>query len=72
MSPTNDIVDAMVEIIDYFLPKSDDASTLEKVRSYAINQKQWEHAHDLFNEIRDKTNKAIHNKNKLLSDERIN
>ena len=66
MAPTNDIVHAMVEIVDYFLPNSDDTSTLEKVRSYAINQKQWEHAHELFDEIRGKTNKAIHNKNKLL------
>jgi hypothetical protein len=55
MSTPHNVIDAMIEMIDFFLQKCHETSTLEKVKHCALNNKQWKNAHKLFDEIRNKT-----------------
>jgi hypothetical protein len=63
---TNSTAEAIREMVQFFLARCNDQSTLRELAAMATDDSQWRHAHALFRRIRDKTLRADVAKNKLL------
>jgi hypothetical protein len=54
-------------LIDLFLVRCTEKSTMEELKELLSNQNRWVKAHTLFDRIRRKTLDAVEHKNKLLA-----
>ena len=66
MGHTNATAEAILEMVRYFLPLSNDQSTLRELEDMATDDSQWRFAHDLFGRIRNKTLSADTKRNSVL------
>lgn len=66
MADTNGTAKAIQEMVQFFLPRSDEQSTLLELDSMAADERAWKFAHALFGRIRDKNLRAIKAKDRLL------
>jgi hypothetical protein len=58
---------ALIErILEFFIPKCSDRSTMLELKNMASDPKQWRYGHDLFSSIRQKTITADKLNNRLL------
>jgi len=63
---TNGAARAIQEMVQFFLPRCADQSTLRELDDMASDDRKWRHAHALFSRIRDKTLRADTVKDRLL------
>jgi hypothetical protein len=69
MPHTNGTAEAILEMVQFFLPHCADQSTLCELESMASDDRQWRYAHALFSRIRDKTLRANEAKDRLLQNQ---
>lgn len=66
MPHTNAAADAIREMVQFFLPRCADQTTLRDLDDMAADDRKWRYAHALFSRIRDKTIRADTAKDALL------
>jgi hypothetical protein len=57
-----DIIEAMLELFEFFRPRLSDLSTFQELEDLARHHEKWRNAYALFRKIRSKTLKAIKKK----------
>jgi hypothetical protein len=57
---------AILELVQFFLPRCADQSTLRELEAMAADDSKWRHGHALFTRIRDKTLRADDSGNHIL------
>ena len=58
MAHTNATASAIQEMVQFFLPRCADQSTLRELADMAPDDQKWRYAHALFSRIRDKAIRA--------------
>jgi hypothetical protein len=66
MSSEESVAESIREMAEFFLPRCEDATTLNELITMAEDQTQWRKAHDLFSRIRRKTLRADKTQNRIL------
>ncbi len=54
-----DVIEAMLELLEFFRPRLSDLSTFQELEDLARHQTKWRKAYALFGKIRSKTLRAI-------------
>ena len=67
MNERGNIILHIQSLIELFVPKCLDLSTIEILKSYLNDKNKWSKAHNLFSTIRQKNLEAIKNKKEILA-----
>ena len=63
---TNEAGTFIAQMVDFFLARCSERSTLTELKAMALDYRTWREAHKLFSRIRDKTLKADASADRLL------